>query len=911
MLTDDVELDFSDIQQLSGPDALAAFFARLGYKTDGRIVQTKAALNLTADSLAPITHIERLAMQGTPGLDIAVYLVETNRINKAMLDDLVRAFRDRGGDFLFVLTDSKTYDRLDFVLTERFAPDSTTSGMTTQTKARIRPRVLTVARHNPDKIAQRVLRRFSYTESDALAQYDKLISAYDVADWSATYFNNRALFSDYYLTTRLPERPEWRDKNDPTMQATFRTLRKLYSGVRDEFGGQSEIVVRQKLFEPIFAALGFTTDALTPNPSPVATGAGNHSDTIQPDYLLKNLTPNPFPAPPSGVRSVKEGEQDAGKPLAIALTYAWGRNLDGKDEGRDGARPDENPGAAVVTLLERGDADWAIVTNGKLWRLYAAKAHSRATNYYEIDLEETLNVPPADRPLAFRYFWFFFRAAAFATPAQIDPDTRALSFLDSLMSESERYARELGERLKERVFEEIFPHFARGFIIYARQHGLLPAGLDDMAADERARLLEPYFGGTLTFLYRMLFLLYAESRDLLPVREMRGYHPHSLERIRHEIAQQGGDIEDIAPGKLRGHYSETATDLYERLQTLFAAVDTGNTDLNVPVYNGGLFQTAPDPADSSPEATIARFLATHKIPDRFLALGLDRMARDVDDKTHSLVAIDYKSLGVRQLGSIYEGLLEFKLRVAPEIMAVVKGKKTEEIVTLVEAHKAKLPILKSGRGKDAPERTLPKGAVYLENDRRERKATGSYYTPDYIVKYIVQNTIGPVLADKLEALRPQFRAAEQHLRAERAKYATLKQSGDTPENQTYLAFRDTLNEAFFDLKVLDPAMGSGHFLVEAVDFITDRMADFLNAFPYNPIVYGLTSTRQEIIREMAEQGITIDTAKLTNLNLLKRQVLKRCIYGVDLNPMAVELAKVSLWLDCFTLGAPCLSSTTT
>ncbi|NCO90113.1 MAG: hypothetical protein GW880_02185, partial [Armatimonadetes bacterium] len=87
---------------------------------------------------------------------------------------------------------------------------------------------------------------------------------------------------------------------------------------------------------------------------------------------------------------------------------------------------------------------------------------------------------------------------------------------------------------------------------------------------------------------------------------------------------------------------------------------------------------------------------------------------------------------------------------APETMAVVKGKKTEEVVPLGEARRQKLPILKAGRGKDAPERTLAKGDVYLENDRRERKATGSYYTPDYIVKYIIEHTVGPVLKEKFE-----------------------------------------------------------------------------------------------------------------------------------------------------------------
>src|SRR5258708_8613689 len=99
-------------------------------------------------------------------------------------------------------------------------------------------------------------------------------------------------------------------------------------------------------------------------------------------------------------------------------------------------------------------------------------------------------------------------------------------------------------------------------------------------------------------------------------------------------------------------------------------------------------------------------------------------------------------------------------------------------------------------------------------------------------------------------------------------------------------------------------MGSGHFLVEAVDYITDQMAKILTAFKWNPIVYELAQTRREIQEEMERQGVTVDLSKLTDLNLLKRRILKSCIYGVDLNPMAVELAKVSLWLDCFTLGAP-------
>jgi hypothetical protein len=83
-------------------------------------------------------------------------------------------------------------------------------------------------------------------------------------------------------------------------------------------------------------------------------------------------------------------------------------------------------------------------------------------------------------------------------------------------------------------------------------------------------------------------------------------------------------------------------------------------------------------------------------------------------------------------------------------MAVVKGKKTEEVIPYRQAQKEGRRIVTKGRGKDAEERIFPKGAVYLENDRRERKATGSYYTPDHIFKYIVENALGPVLREKFE-----------------------------------------------------------------------------------------------------------------------------------------------------------------
>ncbi len=219
MLKEDLELSREDIQLLSSRDALVAFFAKLGYDTNDRLIQNVAAMGFTNDNLkSAITHIERLASQDARLFE--VYLFELKSVTVANTQGIVRAFRNRPGDYLLVLTDD--YQRLDFVLVERYTAELSRSqsqetfsmNPSIPKQVGIRPRVLTVNRRNPDDVALRVLRRFSYTESDTFAQYDKLLSAYDVAEWSEPFFNNRALFSDYYLTTRLPSSTEWKSSEE-------------------------------------------------------------------------------------------------------------------------------------------------------------------------------------------------------------------------------------------------------------------------------------------------------------------------------------------------------------------------------------------------------------------------------------------------------------------------------------------------------------------------------------------------------------------------------------------------------------------------------------------------------------------------------------------------------------------------
>jgi hypothetical protein len=184
-LTDDRDLTAAQVQSLSSAEALAAILTYLGYPADTRLTMTAEALGLPADLARQVKRMERLTTVENGALE--VYLFELKSVTVGHTRSLARVFRDRAGSYLLILTDD--YDRLDFVLLERVLPESSSQGITRRGIS-LRPRVLTVDRRNPDPVALRVLRRFTFTEADAdgepdpYAQYDKLQSAYVVAEWS-------------------------------------------------------------------------------------------------------------------------------------------------------------------------------------------------------------------------------------------------------------------------------------------------------------------------------------------------------------------------------------------------------------------------------------------------------------------------------------------------------------------------------------------------------------------------------------------------------------------------------------------------------------------------------------------------------------------------------------------------------
>lgn len=586
-------------------------------------------------------------------------------------------------------------------------------------------------------------------------------------------YNNRSLFSDYYLEERVGGDPHWQALKNKTWEYRQRISNILEKALPGINGDTPEAEVERRLIRPILDALGHTYFVQPPVPSP--------EGTRRPDYAF-------FPS--SEAR--QEAESHKGQieffktVLAVGDAKAWERSLDKRAKGPGDPFTNHNPSYQIDFYLRATDKRWGLLTNGRCWRLYHRDLSYRLDVYYEVDLAQIITLDED----TFLYFLAFFHKDAF------QPDGTGECFLDRAYRASTEYATKVSEELKGNVYEAL-RLLAEGLFSFPG-NALKPEDLD--LVRENAFIV----------IYRLLFVLYAEAREFLPVSNPTYWSTYSLRALTHEIATKEPFEANLHP---------TATGYWSRLQELFRLINNGDDFLGIPPYNGRLF-------DDQKEH---QSLAAWQIGDRYLAEAIDQLARAWAAGRTGRGFVSYRDLSIRELGSIYEGLLEHRPRYAIQDMAVVKENKREKFVPLAEI----------GSGKAL--KVYAAGSVYLETDKGERKATGSYYTPDYIVKYIISNTLGTLL--------------------EEAK----KSDSD-------------LIDAILTLKVLDPAMGSGHFLVEATDYLARALVEALGGDP----------------REMEEDDV----------RWARREVVERCIYGVDLNPLAVDLAKLSLWLSTVSLDKP-------
>ena len=260
------------------------------------------------------------------------------------------------------------------------------------------------------------------------------------------------------------------------------------------------------------------------------------------------------------------------------------------------------------------------------------------------------------------------------------------------------------------------------------------------------------------------------------------------------------------------------------------------------------------------------------------------MAKAIDlfSRSRDKAYIDYGSLEIRHLGSIYEGLLEYKLKIADQDLVLIKDKGKEVFVSLAEAESKKKSIREDEK--------IQAGEIYLVTDKGERKATGSYYTPGYIVNYIIENTLGPLVEEKRKKVSENIEEIKEKIKWSRGTNREFHEKELTK-------VEGSLIDEILSLKVLDPAMGSGHFLVEATDFLARELLRFLSGEPLE------NKTKEIMVREPSE-SYGLKESEDEDIRWARREVVEKCIFGVDLNPMAVELAKLSLWLYTVAKNRP-------
>lgn len=470
---------------------------------------------------------------------------------------------------------------------------------------------------------------------------------------------------------------------------------------------------------------------------------------------------------------------------------------------------DLSPITYALTVADRENLPYVVLQHGAKVRVYPTRVgvgvgrRGRTETYVEC---HTGLLRDADAA----FLWLLCSAEAL----------REGGSLGELIEESGRFAGGLAERLRERVYQSVVPKLAEGIVKARRLR----------KADAEA--LADTYEMTMAVLFRLLFIAYAEDKDLLPFGSNGLYRSRSLKNKSLELLEL----------TRKGAAFDEGTSHWEEVSRLFRAVDKGNREWEVPAYDGGLFTS------DSEVSRVGALLAEITLPNTVMGPALRDLL--LVETPEGLGPVDFRSLGVREFGTIYEGLLQSELSAA-EVDLVVDAKGVYR-----PAREGETPLVR-------------RGEIYLHDASGARKATGSYFTKHFAVEHLLDRSLEPALRTHLERLNGLG--------------------------------EDAAGERFFDFRIADIAMGSAHFLVAAVDHIERAFTDYLSRRRL-PNVTEELATLRAAAREAL--GPLADQTEIEDTQLLRRLIARRCIYGVDLNGTSVQLAKLGLWIHTFVPGLP-------
>ena len=503
-----------------------------------------------------------------------------------------------------------------------------------------------------------------------------------------------------------------------------------------------------------------------------------------------------------------------------------------------------SPQARFERLLRKNDIPIGLLFNGIGIRLvYAPRGESSGHGTFRVkDMAEV-----AGRPILSALHMLLEADRLFTLPTN--------QRLPAILRESRKYQTEVSNALAEQVFAAL-NELLRGFQAAdaASQHFLFR----DMRTEARSEI----YGGLLTSLMRLVFILYAEDRGLLPADSVyTGYYSVAglFERLREDASRY--------PDTMDQRYGA-----WSQLITLFRLIydGGGHGSMHLPRRYGRLFDPDAYPfLEGRPYRThrvMGESIAPPRVSDGVVYRVLANLMLLDGDR------LSYRALDVEQIGSVYEAMMGYELEVAADPSIAIRphhvvvnlnellgkaagdrGKFLKEVAGCEIAGQG-LETLRvattpddvvAAFGKKLSPRTpriLPVDAMYLQPSE-ERRRSGSHYTPRSLTEPIVRTTLRPI----------------------------FERLGERP-----------LPEQILDLKVCDPAMGSGAFLVEACRVLGDRLVEAWQFHNQTP-------------------AIPPDEDPYLHA---RRLVAQRCLYGVDKNPFAVDLAKLSLWLATLAKDHP-------
>ena len=529
-----------------------------------------------------------------------------------------------------------------------------------------------------------------------------------------------------------------------------------------------------------------------------------------------------------------------------------GTDLDRAEVGKGGL--EASPHSRLERLLRGTRVPAGILFDGRVIRLLSAP-RGESSGWMDFRVNDML--PTAGRPLCAALRLLLSETRLLALPK----DQR----LAGLLEASRKYQNVVSERLSDQVLHGLYELLRRFQSAHEKSRGKLLAHELEQDPDNVYRAL-------LTVILRLVFLLYAEERGMLSEDATFADH-YSIGGLYERLREDAG----LYPDTMDDRYGAWA-----QLLVLFRMVHDGakSGGMRLPARRGELFSPGRFPflegwpGSGAPQVTQA--IKVPLVPDGTIHRVLDKLLVLDGER------ISYRALDVEQIGSVYETMMGFQLETATGRSVAIKAQKKGGASTTVDLEQL-LKVAPNARAKwirdrsdrdlkksrtvmkpllaaesvtglhaalakvvddDATPDLVPRGAMILQPGN-ERRRTSSHYTPRELTAPIVERTLKPILA----------------------RFG----DGGVPKPAELLG-----------LKICDPAMGSGAFLVETCRFLAEKLIEAWN-------VHG---DRPELLPGEDE------------LVCARRVVAQRCLYGVDRNPMAVDLAKMSLWLATLAKDEP-------